>query len=245
MVEPIPDDELEYVILHEGIDVNSFSCSNNPEEADLEEFLKEDALRCQNSFFSVTRVVLWKGVLVGYFTLVTDCIKKEEMTRRDRIKGYKYRFYPAIKIARLAVHDDYRHRNNGINMLIEIFSIVGDIAENVGCRILTVDAKPASVGFYEKSDFQRALVNRGDPQEIPFLFILTSYISSRRGKIQRRLNIPEYASGKGSACPGGTFMPKRGDMIVSPQIPLSIPHPPQPFSPDRAHIYTWPLMSTG
>lgn len=61
MVEPIPDEELEYITLHEGIDVNSFSCCSKPEEVDLEEFLKEDALRCQNSFFSVTRVVLWKG----------------------------------------------------------------------------------------------------------------------------------------------------------------------------------------
>jgi len=48
-------------------------------------------------------------------------------------------------------------------MLIEIFSIVGDITENVGCRILTVDAKPTSVEFYEKSDFRRALVNPEDP----------------------------------------------------------------------------------
>jgi len=67
MIEPIPDEELEYVTLHEGIDVNSFSCRSKPEEIDLEEFLKEDALRCQNSFFSVTRVVFWRGTLVGYF----------------------------------------------------------------------------------------------------------------------------------------------------------------------------------
>lgn len=182
MVGPIPDEELEYITLHEGIDVNSFSCCSNPEEVDLEEFLKEDALRCQNSFFSVTRVVFWKGTLVGYFTLVTDCIEKEEMIRGDRIKGYKYRYYPAIKIARLAVHDDYRHCGIGTNMLIEIFSIVGDITENVGCRILTVDAKPTSVGFYEKSDFRRALVNPEGPQKdtIPFYFDVLHIIQARK-----------------------------------------------------------------
>jgi len=119
---------------------------------------------------------------VGYFTLVTDCIEKEEMVRRDRIKGYKYRFYPAIKIARLAVHDDYRYRGIGTNMLIEIFSIVGDITENVGCRILTVDAKPTSVEFYEKSDFRRALVNPEDPPKeiIPFYFDILHIIRARK-----------------------------------------------------------------
>lgn len=182
MVEPIPDEELEYATLHEGIDVNSFSCRGKPEEVDLDEFLKEDALRCQNSFFSVTRVVFWRGTLVGYFTLVTDCIEKEEMIRGDRIKGYKYRFYPAIKIARLAVHDNYRHRGIGTNMLIEIFSIVGDITENVGCRILTVDSKPTSIEFYEKSDFRRALVNPEDPPKdtIPFYFDILHIIKARK-----------------------------------------------------------------
>lgn len=182
MVESIPDNELEYVTLHEGIDVNSFSCCSNPEEVDLEEFLKEDALRCQNNFFSVTRVVFFGETLVGYFTLVTDCIEKEEMIRGDRIKGYKYRFYPAIKIARLAVHDNYRHRGVGTNMLIEIFSIVGNIAEDVGCRILTVDSKPTSVRFYEKSDFRRALVNPEDPSKdtIPFYFDILHIIKAKK-----------------------------------------------------------------
>lgn len=182
MLEPIPDEELEYVILHDGIDVNSFSCCSKPEEVDLEEFLKEDALRCQNSFFSVTRVVFWEKALVGYFTLVTDCIEKEEMLRGDRIRGYKYRFYPAIKIARLAVHDDYRHRGIGTNMLIEIFSIVGDIAENVGCRVLTVDSKPTSVGFYERSDFRKALVKSKEPpgDTIPFYFDILHIIKAKK-----------------------------------------------------------------
>src|SRR5690606_30742797 len=79
-------------------------------------------------------------------------------------RRYKYRHYPAIKIARLATHDDYRHRGIGENMLIEVFTIVGGISEQIGCRIVTVDSKPSAVGFYEQYDFHRAI---GDPKNHP------------------------------------------------------------------------------
>ncbi len=67
-------------------------------------------------------------------------------------------------------------------MLIEIFSIVGDTTEHVGCRILTVDSKPTSAGFYEKSDFRRALVNPEGPQKdtIPFYFDVLHIIQARK-----------------------------------------------------------------
>ncbi len=48
-------------------------------------------------------------------------------------------------------------------MLHEILTLTILISGYVGCRIITVDAKPESVGFYEKFGFKRARSRRSDP----------------------------------------------------------------------------------
>jgi hypothetical protein len=47
-------------------------------------------------------------------------------------------------------------------MLREVLALTIMISEYVGCRIITVDAKPGSVGFYEKFGFKRAMSKRSD-----------------------------------------------------------------------------------
>jgi hypothetical protein len=48
-------------------------------------------------------------------------------------------------------------------MLREVLALTIMISGYVGCRIITVDAKPGSVGFYEKFGFKRAMSKRSDP----------------------------------------------------------------------------------
>lgn len=58
-----------------------------------------------------------------------------------------------------------KHQRNGIGslMLREVLTLTIMISEYVGCRIITVDAKPESVGFYERFGFKRAKSRRSDP----------------------------------------------------------------------------------
>jgi len=78
-------------------------------------------------------------------------------------RGYPYRKYLAIKVARLGTSE--KHQGNGIDslMLREILALTIMVSEYVGCRIITVDAKPESVGFYEKFGFKRVMSRRSDP----------------------------------------------------------------------------------
>jgi len=86
---------------------------------------------------------------------VTDCIDVKQVDPEDGRCGYPYRKYPAIKVARLATSK--KHQGNGIGsrMLHEILTLTIMISEYVGCRIITVDAKSESVGFYERFGFKR------------------------------------------------------------------------------------------
>ena len=86
---------------------------------DLEEFLKMDALQSQQRRLSATRLVLYHGTLVGYYTLVNDRIVADAVQLSDGESEYSYRTYPALKVARLAVHLDYERRGIGRSILLK------------------------------------------------------------------------------------------------------------------------------
>lgn len=67
----IPNHELHMVQLTKR-DSLIFSNSNN---ADLNDFLKNDALRYQEDLISITYLCFCKEHLVGFLTLVTDTIE--------------------------------------------------------------------------------------------------------------------------------------------------------------------------
>jgi GNAT superfamily N-acetyltransferase len=158
MIAPIPFEDLEFVLLNAGHDLSGF-CSSEPE---LDEFLKEDALVNQNNLISVTRLVLLKGVVVGYFTLVNDSIEVRAVEECDREESYHFRKYPAIKIARLATHSDYERFGIGRSMLRKIFAVSITLSHYIGCRIITVDSKHSAVDFYKKFSFKQAIRSPGE-----------------------------------------------------------------------------------
>ena len=68
--------------------------------------------------------------------------------------AYRYKSYPAVKIARLLVDTRYRNGNVGAALVHLSLGIAKDkISPAVGCRFVTVDAKRDSVGFYAKQGF--------------------------------------------------------------------------------------------
>jgi len=152
----IPFDQLSFSLLNEDIDVSAFQCR----EPDLTEFLIEDALENQDARLSVTRIVSYEGRVVGFFTLTNDCIIRKSVSDEDGEEWYPYPHYPALKIARLATHQEYEGRGIGRVMLLKTMAIAMRLSCYVGCRMITVDSKPDSERFYLKYGFQRALMKK-------------------------------------------------------------------------------------
>ncbi len=152
----IPFDTLSFSFLYDDIDLSSFSCV----EQDLTDFLIEDARKNQDARLSVTRIVSYEGKIVGFFTLTNDCIIRKGIGDDDGEDGYPYPHYPALKIARLATHEEFEGRGIGRAMLLRTMAIAMRLSQYVGCRMITVDSKPNSEGFYLKYGFQRALLKK-------------------------------------------------------------------------------------
>lgn len=122
---------------------------------DLNEFLKEDALKHQEEKISVTYLCFYEDKLVGYFTWLTDAIEiKGDDKEVFKLMGMEYRAYPGIKIGRLAVDKNYGRAGIGSYLVKTVISNVLLFSEYVGCRFVTVDAYLDAKSFYERIDFK-------------------------------------------------------------------------------------------
>jgi GNAT superfamily N-acetyltransferase len=123
---PLP--ELHFLPLSSDLDVSAFRCGH----ADLDEFLIEDSREYQEERLSVTHLAYIDSELVGFFTLVTDCIDVKQVAPEDGRRGYPYRKYPALKIARLATSSKYQRIGIGFLMLGEVLALTMNISKYVG-----------------------------------------------------------------------------------------------------------------
>ncbi len=142
--------DLLIIPLTKRYDCSSFCCTNT----ELNEFLKNDALLDQTLMVSRTYLCCQKKQAAGYFTLVADTLEVEAVDQIDKIEGYLYRKYPAIKIARLAVHQSNERQGIGRFTLLAAIGKAISVSNDIGCRYITVDSKPESMGFYEKHNFK-------------------------------------------------------------------------------------------
>lgn len=161
----IPDKELKIMPLTERRDCSSFSCKS----AELNDFLKNDSLKDQECMVSRTYLCCWNKNIVGYLALVADTLEVEAIDECDKIAGYLYHRYPAVKIARLAVHQDYGRIGIGKFMLLTTIGKAIAISNEIGCRYITVDSKPESIGFYKKHGFR--IVGKYQHSDTPKMYL--------------------------------------------------------------------------
>ncbi|MFA4936001.1 MAG: GNAT family N-acetyltransferase [Candidatus Methanoperedens sp.] len=164
-MEQIHYNELKIEPLTERHELIFFD-SNNLE---LNDFLKNDALGDQENMTSRTYLCFWDKSIVGYLTLVADTLEVEGVDKSDKIDGYPYRKYPAIKIARLAVNRRLEKRGVGRYILLAAVGKAISVSNDIGCRYITVDSKPESTGFYEKHNFK--MVEKYRRSEFPKMYL--------------------------------------------------------------------------
>jgi GNAT superfamily N-acetyltransferase len=149
-MEQIPVEELIIRHLTKRVDPVFF----NSRSDELNEFLKKDARRDQKNRVSRTYLCCWNKIIAGFVTLLTDTLELHAVSEIDGIDGYFYQKYPAIKIARLDVDVKFERKGVGRFILLTSIGKAIKISDEIGCRYITVDSKPDSIGFYEKHGFK-------------------------------------------------------------------------------------------
>lgn len=173
----IPYELLSLTRLAKYHDVSKFDCAVQPEHNDLNEFLKEDALKYQELGLAITYVCIYKEQIVGYVTLCSDNVRISEEEKEDIFKGIIPKGaripkeIPAIKIARLAVEKGYQKSGIGKYLILRSIIIARDMKSTIGVRVITVESKKSSMDYYKKLGFRELETYCGKKREHPYLYL--------------------------------------------------------------------------
>ena len=138
-------------------DLTGFDC----DDGDLNDFIRNDALRLQEQNIARTTCIAYDGKIIGYYTLICDTLALEKKDRKSIFRWPKtlFKSYPAIKLARMAFIKEYQRKGVGTVFLKVIKGLAQHLNERgVACRFVTVDAYPDKVDFYKKNGFEENLV---------------------------------------------------------------------------------------
>ena len=138
-------------------DIKPFRCKDD----DLNDFLYDDAKYFQNELMAVTYLLesMELNKTVAYYSLLADKIifNPEDKCvwnklNRNIPNSKRRRSYPAVKIGRLAVNEDFAGEGIGTFILDSIkYAFVN--VKRLGCRFITVDALKSAADFYQKNGF--------------------------------------------------------------------------------------------
>jgi GNAT superfamily N-acetyltransferase len=145
---------------------------------DLDRFFQRFA--GQNKFrhhIGTTYVAVEDGTILGFATVAPSEIAGDNVpeTSRKRLPRYPL---PVLRLARLASHENARGRGVGSILLRAVFTLAHQMADDLGCVGVVVDAKPDAITFYEKLGFVRFEARAGQlgdrPEPLPMFLDLSA-----------------------------------------------------------------------
>lgn len=139
-------------------EIKPFDCG----DSDLNDFLLNDAKLYFQHLLTVTYILETSTQTIGFYSLLNDKISIDDAQGKanmdKQIRGQMpdgknhLRSYPAMKIGRMGVSNDFKKHKIGTAFLDYIKQLF--ITNNrTGCRYITVDAYRQSLVFYEKNGF--------------------------------------------------------------------------------------------
>ncbi len=157
-------------------DLSQFDC----DVPALNNYLKKLALANQRNQSARTYVTTRSECVVGYYTLATGAVRREETSERVA-KGLAAHPVPVILLARLAVDKREKGQGLGAALLKDALLRAVAAADIVGCRAVMVHAKDKQAKtFYQRFGFE---TSPADPFR---LFLLMKDIQASLGISSRQ-----------------------------------------------------------
>lgn len=139
----------------------AFRCGRD----ELDEWFHTAALQAQRRNRSArTTVLVDGGTVVGFYSLAANAVAYA--TAPQQLVGGvpRYDAVPAVRLARLAIHEDHQGQGLGERLLATAVRDVLAAAEHVGIVLMSVDAiDESAAAFYERYGFVRLEVERTRP----------------------------------------------------------------------------------
>ena len=131
-------------------DIGYFDCGNS----DLNEYIRYQALEQQDEGSSTTYLARHGSDVVGFISLAMSSLSVENVERWHLFKASHYQNFPSLMIGRLAVDKKHQRQDCGTELCKFAVANAMELRDRIGCQFVIVNAKPDSIGFYEKTGFQ-------------------------------------------------------------------------------------------
>lgn len=139
-------------------DVSSFSCGNR----EYDEFLQRYAYINQNDLYiGKTHVAVEGDTVTGYVTTAPGEMRYSE--RPSSCVGMPRYPIPILRLARLAVSENYQHVGVGRKLVRFVLQESLKMNSLLGCTGVLLDALPERVSFYQELGFQEVTLTAGMP----------------------------------------------------------------------------------
>lgn len=127
----------------------SFDCGDE----EINRFLRDEAFREQELGFNTTILLYYGGELAAFVSTLADSILLHE---NEKDESTPYASVPAIKIGRLGTDKRFQGLGLGAFLVKYVFGQAIEVSENYcGVRMVTLDAYPNRVSYYESLGFVR------------------------------------------------------------------------------------------
>ena len=132
---------------------------------EIDTFLKTEALQEQELGLNTTFLFVDEDEnrIAAFVSLCNDSIVLDPEERDDA--GFPYTTVPAVKIARLAVSQNYKHRGLGTQLIQFSAFVAQQVKSFSGISYLALDCYGHRASFYEQARFAR---NAIQPVELPY-----------------------------------------------------------------------------
>jgi GNAT superfamily N-acetyltransferase len=134
-------------------DRSAFRCGRD----ELDHWFHTVAMQAQRRNRSArTTVLVDDGTIVGFYSLATHAVAYGAAPQELLGGVPRYNAVPAVRLVRLAIHEDHQGQGLGERLLATAVRDVLAAAEHVGIVLMTVDALDgAAAAFYERFGFVR------------------------------------------------------------------------------------------
>lgn len=161
---------------------DEFDCADR----DLNDFICNDAPSHREELIAETYLFKWRDLEtppIAFVSLLNDKIalstNRERRIVPNRIRRYSE--FPAVKIGRLGVNEEYQRKSVGSTILDMIKTLL-TTDNRTGCRFLTVEAYNTSEAlkfYHEKNDFSFFPIQEQQEEDTRFMFFdLARYINT-------------------------------------------------------------------
>lgn len=130
-------------------DRSGFRCGDPDLDRYFERYVGQNQFR---HHLGVTYVSLDADRITGFVTVVAGEVQLTDLPPSLRRRLPVYRL-PALRIARLAVHEGDQGHGLGVALLRFSFVLAIRMRDELGCVGVIVDAKPEAITFYEAYGF--------------------------------------------------------------------------------------------